>query len=44
MIEISDKDKEFLEENLIFDVEEDEEKEREDDEIENDDINNYINN
>ena len=44
MIEISDKDKEFLEENLILDGEEDEEKEGEDDEMENDDINNDINN
>ena len=44
MIEISDKDKEFLEENLIFDCEEDEKKEGEDDEMENDDINNDINN
>ena len=44
MIEISDKDKEFLEENLIFDCEEDEKREGEDDEMENDDINNDINN
>ena len=49
MIEISDKDREFLEENLCDDRDgdEDEEKEgeeEEDDEMENDDINNEINN
>ena len=46
MIEVSDKDKEFLQENLIDEGEEDEEREgeEEDDEIENDDINNDINN
>ena len=49
MIEISDKDREFLEQNLCDDRDgdEDEEKEgeeEEDDEMENDDINNEINN
>ena len=49
MIEISDKDREFLEKNLCDDRDgdEDEEKEgeeEEDDEMENDDINNEINN
>ena len=49
MIEISDKDREFLEQNLCDarDGDEDEEKEgeeEEDDEMENDDINNEINN
>ena len=49
MIEVSDKDREFLEENLCDDRDgdEDEEKEgeeEEDDEMENDDINNEINN
>ena len=49
MIEISDKDREFLKENLCDerDGDEDEEKEgeeEEDDEMENDDINNEINN
>ena len=49
MIEISDKDREFLEQNLCDDRdgdedEEKEEEEEEDDEMENDDINNEINN
>ena len=49
MIEISDKDREFLEENLCDDRDGDEDEEKEgeeedDDEMENDDINNEINN